>query len=368
MESRSRAPGAPPEPAPSEPALIVISGMQGAGKSTVADHLARRLPRAARLNSDAMQHLIVTGSVWPESREMSAEAARQLRLRLRHVCLLGRSFVEAGFTAVLDDIVIGLRLDHLLEELRGWRFIFVMLTPRLDVVRLREQGRGTRLYETWSWMDEEIRTNTRRLGLWLDTSHQSVDETVETILRRAWREGWVEAPAPSPPPAPAMYVNARAIIEREGELGTEVLVQVRDRPGAGGVLELPGGTLTEYEPILDGLAREVREETGLQVSEILDGTGRLVWRGVRPDGTPGADYECLRAAFVYQTLRGPIDSIGFFFRCRAEGQLVERGDLASGHRWIAVSELRRLLTTAPQTFHGLSQAALAFYTGLSDEG
>jgi RimJ/RimL family protein N-acetyltransferase/8-oxo-dGTP pyrophosphatase MutT (NUDIX family) len=161
--------------------------------------------------------------------------------------------------------------------------------------------------------------------------------------------------------APRMYVNARAFVERRGANETEVLVQVRDRPGSGGVLELPGGTLGEYEPILDGLAREVREETGLEVAEILDDVGRVVWHGVLPEGGQGAEYECLRTAFVYQTLRGAIDSIGFFFRCHAEGTLTGQGDLASGHRWLPVSELRRMVETAPQTFSGLSQAALAFY-------
>ncbi|MGH2371187.1 MAG: NUDIX domain-containing protein [Chloroflexota bacterium] len=161
-------------------------------------------------------------------------------------------------------------------------------------------------------------------------------------------------------------MNARAIIERETEQGVEVLVQVRDRPGAGGVIELPGGTLEAYEPILDGLAREVREETGLTVTEILDDTSRIIWSGVRPDGAPGAVYEGLRPTFVYQTLRGPIDSIGFFFRCHATGTLLGQGDLASGHRWVTRSELHRLMDEAPQAFNGLSQAALAFY--LRDPG
>src|SRR5687767_1244947 len=102
--------------------------------------------------------MVVAGGRGPEGSTMAPEAERQLRLRLRHACLLGLSFVDAGFTAVVDDIVIGSRVDHLLEELAGHRFVFVMLTPRLDVVRQRELGRGTRLWEEWEWLDDEIRT------------------------------------------------------------------------------------------------------------------------------------------------------------------------------------------------------------------
>ena len=128
---------------------------------------------------------------------MSDEAARQLRLRLKHACLLGASFLDAGITAVVDDIVIGDRVDDLLEELAGRRFVFVMLTPRLAVVRDREVGRGTRLWERWEWLDAVVRKETRRLGLWIDNSDQTPEETVDEILGRAWTEGLVEAPAAS---------------------------------------------------------------------------------------------------------------------------------------------------------------------------
>jgi predicted kinase len=174
--------------------VVVISGIQGAGKSTVADLLARRLPRAARVSADDLQQMIVSGGRWPERRVPSEEATRQLRLRLRHAVLLARSFAGAGFTAIVDDIVIGQRVEHLLEEMAGERFIFVMLTPRLEVVQARERGRGTHLYLEWGWMDGEVRHATRRLGLWLDSSHQTAEETAEELLRRAWAEGWVEAP------------------------------------------------------------------------------------------------------------------------------------------------------------------------------
>ena len=51
------------------------------------------------------------------------------------------------------------------------------------------------------------------------------------------------------------------------------------RGGGADLLELPGGRLAACEPILDALVREVREETGLTVTEVLDEPGRVVRAG-----------------------------------------------------------------------------------------
>ncbi|MBV9325308.1 MAG: phosphotransferase [Chloroflexi bacterium] len=174
------------------PTLVVISGTQGAGKSTVARMLAEDFERGAWISADVLQHMIVRGGRWPEGRLPSDAALAQLRLRLKHACLLGVSFVNAGFTAVIDDLVIGTRVEELLADLAGQRFVFVMLTPRWEVVRRREAGRGTRLWEQWEWLDEEIHTRTRRIGLWLDNSEKTPRETVEVIHARGWTEGLVD--------------------------------------------------------------------------------------------------------------------------------------------------------------------------------
>ncbi|MFZ5827453.1 MAG: NUDIX hydrolase [Bacillota bacterium] len=148
-----------------------------------------------------------------------------------------------------------------------------------------------------------------------------------------------------------LYTTARAIVEREENGQAEVLLQVRDRPGQLRRLELPGGGIARFEPILEALAREVREETGLTVTEILGETGRMAMPQV----------ECLTPFFVYQSLSGPGDSTGFVFRCRAEGCLTGKGDGAVGHRWIGIDELRERLAAEPESFDYIALGALAFY-------
>jgi chloramphenicol 3-O-phosphotransferase len=145
-----------------EPALIVIAGNQDAGKSTVSEKLARRFARCALVAGDTMQTLIVSGRVWPEGQQMSAEARFQLDLRLKNACMLALAFLDAGFTVVLEDSIIGRRLNHLLDLLHGHRFYFVMLNPDPTAIRRREKSPGT--FDEWAWRNAGALGRFRRTG------------------------------------------------------------------------------------------------------------------------------------------------------------------------------------------------------------
>ncbi len=170
------------------PRIIAVTGIQAAGKSTVARLLAQRFERGVHVEADVLQRMIVSGAEGvSEPGVITEEAGKQLRLRLRNACLLARSFYEAGFTVVIDDIIIGDRWDHLRSDLEGLPFTLVVLAPRADVVvRERDRGRGKReLGEEWAThLDEALRETMDGAGIWIDNSDQTPEETVEEVLRR----------------------------------------------------------------------------------------------------------------------------------------------------------------------------------------
>ena len=84
----------------------------------------------------------------------SPEAERQLDLRYRLGAMTADAYFEAGF----------------------------------DVVASRESTRGKTAYQadgpTIADLDTYLRSETPRIGLWLDSSEQTPDETIDEILAR----------------------------------------------------------------------------------------------------------------------------------------------------------------------------------------
>jgi cytidylate kinase len=176
------------------PAVILITGIQAAGKSTVAQLLAERLPRSVHVRGDMFRRMVVGGRA-DMTPEPSSEALRQLRLRHQLTATVGDAYFQAGFTVITQDVILGSYLTEMTTLIRGRPLLVIVLAPSPAAVAEREKARGKNAYDAWAigQLDDVLRRETPRLGLWLDTSGQSAAQTVDEIMSRAWAEAGIPA-------------------------------------------------------------------------------------------------------------------------------------------------------------------------------
>jgi chloramphenicol 3-O-phosphotransferase len=166
--------------------VVVITGVMAAGKSTVAQRLAERLPRSAHIRGDLFRRMVVSGraEMAPGAEQ---EAERQLWLRYRLSAATADAYAAAGFTAIVQDVILGPGVvERYLGQLVTRPRHLVVLAPSPAAVAARERDRVKKGYGEWTVeeLDRGLRADTPRIGLWIDSSGQTPDQTVDEILER----------------------------------------------------------------------------------------------------------------------------------------------------------------------------------------
>ncbi|MDR7384705.1 AAA family ATPase [Promicromonospora iranensis] len=180
------------------PGCLLITGTPGAGKTTVSQLVAERLPRAARVDGDVFGSMLVSGRATMIDEEgrwnPGPEGQRQLRLRMVNLCSVADNFADGGFAPVADTVVeTREELRFIAGLLRVRPLMLVVLCPPLEVARQRN---ATRAPETRVDYDvAPLARNQRRelgdLGWWLDSGEQTPEETADLIVVEAARRAMV---------------------------------------------------------------------------------------------------------------------------------------------------------------------------------
>jgi chloramphenicol 3-O-phosphotransferase len=167
------------------PSIILITGIMASGKSTVAQLLSERFGKSVHLRGDIFRRMIVNDrkEVQPDA---GVDELDQLRLRYRLAAQAAEMYVQAGFTVVVQDVVVGSVLNDFVSYIQSSPFYVVVLCPNREAVALREAGRAKKGYGAWSveGLDHVLRNETPRIGLWLDSSELTPEETVNEIMGR----------------------------------------------------------------------------------------------------------------------------------------------------------------------------------------
>lgn len=166
-----------------EKSCILITGIMASGKSTVAQHLAEALPKSVHLRGDVFRRMIVNGQAQIEP-PISDEAMAQLRLRYQLAADATDRYCQTGFTVVYQDVILGDVLNEVVVMHTNHPLYVVVLCPQPDVVWDRDTRRHKQTYQSWTpdMLDQSLRTETPQIGLWVDSTHLTISETVAFIL------------------------------------------------------------------------------------------------------------------------------------------------------------------------------------------
>ena len=162
--------------------IFMITGVMAAGKSSIAQNLAEHLSPSLHLRGDVFRRMIVNGRKEMSS-EPDAEALRQLHLRYRSASETARIYSKAGFNVIYQDVAIGSVLNEVVPMYKGLPLHVIVLCPNKETIEKREQERSKTGYGGVTVEQLQIAlANTPRIGLWVDSSDQTVEETVTAIL------------------------------------------------------------------------------------------------------------------------------------------------------------------------------------------
>jgi chloramphenicol 3-O-phosphotransferase len=162
--------------------IVLITGAMAAGKSTVAQALAERMNPSVHLRGDIFRRMVVNGRAEMTSNP-DEEALRQLMLRYQAAAETAKLYCNAGFDVIYQDVVIGPMLKEVVAMYVDFPLHVIVLCPNASVITHREKTRSKIGYGRVTVQQlQQAMHDTPRLGLWIDSSEQSVEETAQQIL------------------------------------------------------------------------------------------------------------------------------------------------------------------------------------------
>lgn len=166
--------------------VYVITGIMASGKSTIAQLLAEQFEKGAHVHGDMFRRMIVKGRV-DMTPDYGQDAFDQLLLRYRMAAKVADMYYEDGFSVAVQDICVGEVMRSFLAAFTSRPLYLITLNPSVEAVVEREQKRNKKGYTAWDVrpLHEALINENPRVGLWIDSSDQTPEETVAEIIRRA---------------------------------------------------------------------------------------------------------------------------------------------------------------------------------------
>ncbi len=164
---------------------VIVSGMPGAGKTTIASLAGSLLPRGAQVSGDDVKRMIRSSYVWFMGKP-AQEALRQDELCNRNICALANNFIDFGFTVLMDTVIADRsELDFFLALLSPRPVRLVVLAPGIEVCKHRNATRNPEDrfdFDGYERLEADMKREFGDVGWWFDTATLTPEETAERFV------------------------------------------------------------------------------------------------------------------------------------------------------------------------------------------
>jgi predicted kinase len=170
-------------PAREHTKAYLLTGLPGAGKSTVARLLALHFDRAAHIDVDLVfHHFTVSGRAEPST--PSTETAAQAELAAANAGAMARNYLAAGYVCVLEGaLAMRSEIRACQRALAPYPLHLIVLAPPPAVSEQRDAQRsGKHVAGFFRHLGPLLDSELAGTGLWLDTGQQTPLDTVRMIL------------------------------------------------------------------------------------------------------------------------------------------------------------------------------------------
>ena len=170
--------------------IIFITGMAGAGKSTVGRLVARHFPKSIFIQVDELREKMVKGYARPEAGVFTEEVMQQFQMARSTATYMARLYASQGVDVVIDDVCVP---SNFVEQYAALFEISevkrVLLYPKAEIVIERIKQRGGPLEHIpyvpviYTFLD----SMPKKGWIVLDSSEWTIEQTVNQVLSNVQR-------------------------------------------------------------------------------------------------------------------------------------------------------------------------------------
>lgn len=165
--------------------IIFITGMAGAGKSTVGHLVAKHFQKSLFIQVDELREKMVKGYARPENGAFTEEVIKQFQMARTTAIYMARLYANQGVDVVIDDICVPSNFVEQYASLFEMAGVYrVLLYPKADIVIQRIEKRGGPLehIDHVPAIYNFLESMPKNSWIVLDSSDWTIEQTVYAVL------------------------------------------------------------------------------------------------------------------------------------------------------------------------------------------